>query len=140
MVAMLNSSAQSFQNNGNPEEAAKQFQIALQLDPTDFWSLYNLVGLGMRADKPAFAKQVLDRAMAAYPRSPLMLGLEGKYLFSTGQQDSGLVMLKKAVDAQPGNLILWKDLQTISAAAEDVNLNALARKNIERIERFIQRK
>jgi spermidine synthase len=140
MVAMLSSSAQSCKNDGQPEEAAKQFQIALQLDPTDFWSLYNLVGLGMSANNPAFAKQVLDRALIAYPGSPLMIGLEGKYLFSTGQQDAGLVLLKKAVEIQPGNLGLWKDLQMLSALAGDVNLNAYALENIERIERFVNRR
>ncbi|MEI7850849.1 MAG: fused MFS/spermidine synthase [Kiritimatiellales bacterium] len=140
MVIMLNTSAQTFQNDGRLEDAAKQFQIALQLDPTDFWSLYNLVGLGMRAGNPAFAKQVLDRAMAAYPGSPLMLGLKGKYLFGAGQQDDGIALLQKALEIQPGNLALWKDLQMLSALAGDVNLNAHARKNAERIENFINRK
>lgn len=140
MVAMLSSSAQSCQNDGQPEEAAKQFQIALQLDPADFWSLYNLVGLGMSANNPAFAKQVLDRALIAYPESPLMIGLEGKYLFSAGQQDGGLALLKKAVEIQPGNLGLWKDLQMLSALAGDVNLSTYARENIERIERFVNRR
>jgi tetratricopeptide (TPR) repeat protein len=140
LVAMLNSSAQSCQNSGQPEEAAKQFQMALQLDPTDFWSLYNLVGLGMQASNPEFAKQILDRAMAAYPESPLMLGLKGKYLFSAGQQDDGIVSVQKALEIQPGNLALWKDLQMLSALVGDVNLNAHARENAERIENFINRK
>lgn len=139
MVAMLSSSAQSFQQAGQPEEAAKQFQIALQLDPSDFWSLYNLVVLGMSAGETAFAKQVLDRATAAYPESPLMKGLEGKYLFSTGKQDAGLALLKASVEMQPGNLGLWNDLQKLSALAGDINLNAQAQENIERIERFINK-
>jgi tetratricopeptide (TPR) repeat protein len=140
MVGMLNSSAQSCQSDGQPEEAAKQFQIALQLDPSDFWSLYHLVGLGMAAGETAFAKQVLDRAMEAYPESPMMIGLEGKYLFSTGQQEKGLARLKKAVELQPGNLGLWKDMQMLSALTGDIHLNTLAGENIERIERFVQRR
>ena len=140
MVSMLNSSAQSCLNDGRLEEASNQFQIALQLDPTDFWSLYNLVGLGMRGGNQAFAKQILDRALVAYPESPLMLGLKGKYLFGTGQQDDGLASLEKALELQPGNLALWKDLQMLSALVGDVSLNAHARKNAERIEKFINRK
>jgi tetratricopeptide (TPR) repeat protein len=140
MVSMLNSSAQSCQNEGRLEEASNQFQIALQLDPSDFWSLYNLVGLGMRSGNPEFAQQILARAMAAYPESPLMLGLKGKYLFGEGQQDDGIALLQKALEIQPGNLALWKDLQMLSALAGDVNLNAHARENAERIENFINRK
>lgn len=140
MTAMLNASAQSFMNEGRLDEAAKQFQIALQLDPEDFWSLYHLVGLGMSAGQPAFAKQILDRALAAYPESPLMLGLEGKYIFSTGQPDAGLERLRKATSLQPGNLGLWKDLQMLSALAGDINLNQQAAENISRIEKFISRK
>ncbi len=140
LVAMLNSSAQSCQNSGQLEEAAKQFQMALQLDPTDFWSLYNLVGLGMQAGNPEFAKQILDRAVAAYPQSPLMLGLKGKYLFGAGQQEDGIEYVQKALKIQPGNLALWKDLQMLSALVGDVSLNAHARENAERIENFINRK
>lgn len=140
MTAMLNASAQSFMNEGRLTEASQQFQIALQLDPKDFWSLYHLVGLGMSAGQPAFAKQILDRALATYPESPLMLGLEGKYLFSTGQQAAGLELLCKATALQSGNLGLWKDLQMLSALAGDLNRNRQAAENIERIENFINRR
>jgi spermidine synthase len=140
MVAMLSSSAQSCKNEGQFDEAARQFQLALQLDPNDFWSLYHLVVLGMSANRPDFALQILDRASAAYPDSPLMTGLKGKYLFGAGQQEEGLTLLQKAVELQPGNLGLWKDLQMLSALAGDVNLNAHARENVERIANFVQRK
>ena len=139
MVAMLNLSAQELSSKNQLEEAAQQFQIALQLDPTDFWSLYYLVGLGMSANESTFAKQVLDRAKTAYPDSPLMIGLEGKYLFSTGQKDDGVELLQKALKLQPGNLSLWKDLQMLSALAGNINLNMIARENAERIELFIGR-
>ena len=140
LVAMLNSSAQSFKTSGDLSMAAKQYQMALQLDPTDFWSLFHLVGLGMSADKPEFAKKMLDRGLEAYAESPLMIGLQGKYLFSVGERIKGVALLEKAARLHPGHLGLWKDLRMLASLSGNINIRATAEENIDRIEKFVEKK
>jgi len=68
-----------------------------------------------------------------------MMGLQGKYLFSTGQRTEGLELVRKAVEIQPGNLGLWNDLQMLSALAGNLQSSRFAGENIDRIDRFVQR-
>jgi spermidine synthase len=140
LVAMLQGSAAGLRATGQRDEAAKQYQIALKLDPNDFWAMHNLIELGMIAGKTEFAKKVLDRALAAYPESPLILGLEGKFIFSQGRQVEGLERMEKALALHPDCILLSRELQTLSALAGHVAINTRARENTERIERFVQGK
>jgi len=138
MVAMLTVSAQSLRKAGDLDEAARQFQTALQLDPNDFWSLYYLIELGMRANQVEYAGQVLQEALTRYPESPLMIGQRGKYLFSTGQQKEGFADMKKALELQPGNRGLWTDLMTLAAAANDQLLTSYAQQKIDELNAYIE--
>jgi spermidine synthase len=137
LVAMLIGSAKALRNAGQRDESAKQFQIILKLDPNHFWALHNLIDLGMMAGKQEFAKQVLDRALEAYPESPLMLAQKGKYMFSTGDKLAGLELIEKACKLHPNHLAMWQDLANLSALEGNVAANQLAHNNIKRIERFI---
>ncbi len=138
IVAMFEMSAGALRAAGLHDEAAKQFQTILRLQPTHFWALHNLVELGMLANETAFAQQVLERALATYPDSPLMHGLHGKFLFSQGQRLEGLAQLAKATDMHPDYLPLWRDLQNLSALDGNLNLNQRAQQNIARLNRFIR--
>ncbi|HMO50392.1 MAG TPA: fused MFS/spermidine synthase [Kiritimatiellia bacterium] len=137
MVAMLVVSAQNLRRAGDRDEAARQFQSALQLDPDDFWSLYYLVELAMQAGHVEFAGQVLEHAMERYPDSPLMLGLRGKYLFSLGDQAQAFEHMKLAVHGQPGSRLLWADLHRMATVAGDGILQTFAQQNLDRINAFI---
>ncbi len=140
IAAMLQSSAAALRAAGERDEAARHYQTILRFDPTHFWALHNLVELGMIAGQHTFAEKVLERAMHAYPQSPLILGQQGKYLFSTGRQPEGIALLERAVMRHPDHLDLWMDLQTLSALEGNVAVNARARANVERIQRFIARR
>jgi tetratricopeptide (TPR) repeat protein len=97
LVSMLTSSAQTLRRAGQLDEAAQQYQTALQLDGNDFWSLYYLVELGMRAGQTEFAGQVLSHALSVYPDSPLMLSHQAKYVFSAGDQKAGFDIMREAL-------------------------------------------
>ncbi len=139
LVAMLEIAGASLRATGERDEAARQYQIILRLDPTNFTALYNLVELGMIAGQEEFAAQVLERGLAAYPESPLMLGQQGKFLFSTGDQTEGIAKLRQAAEMHPNYLPLWEDLQSLAAISGNIDLNQLAQDNISRIRRFLRR-
>ncbi len=139
MVAMLVVSAQNLMKAGHNDEAVIQFQTALRLDPRDFWSLYYAVELGMRANEIQFAHDVLQHALAEYPESPMMMGLNGKYLFTIGEEEAGLEWLVRATEIQPNSLRLWSDLRLLAGLAGRSSLVTLAQDNIDRIERFLRR-
>jgi len=132
-------SAKSLQRAGEHQEAVIQFQTALRLDERDFWSMYHMIELGMMAGQTDFASNVLDHALSIYPESPLMLGLKGKFLFSTGQQSEGLSYMIRATEGQPGSLKLWSDLRLLAGLAGQINLAKRADDEIARINRFINR-
>ena len=137
LVAMMEGSAATLRAAGQRDESAKQYQIILKLDPHHFWALHNLIDLGMIAGKNEFAKQVLDRALATYPNSPLMLAQKGKYIFSAGDKLAGLALIEKAAKMHPNHLGIWKDLANLSALEGSVAANQLAHEEIKRIERFL---
>lgn len=139
MVAMLVVSGQNLMRAGHNDEAVVQFQTALRLDPRDFWSLYNAVELGMRANQIQFAGDVLEHALNEYPDSPLMMGLNGKFLFTAGEEEAGLDWLVRATEIQPNSLRLWSDLRLLARMAGRGALVTRAQENIDRIERYIQR-
>lgn len=138
MVAMLVVSAQTLQKSGESREAARQFQTALQLDPDDFWSIYHLVNLAMAAGQVDYASNLLDHAKERYPESPVMVGLYGKFLFTTGRQADGLKLMQRAVSVQPGSQGLWTDLRTFAALVGNDQLVGQAQENLERIKQFVE--
>ncbi len=140
MVAMLTVSAQTLRKSGERDEAARQFQTALQLDPGDFWSLYYLVELGMQAGQVEFAGKMLEEAVARYPESPLVKGLKAKYLFTQGDQASAFEFFKQAVIEQPGSRMLWNDFMRVAMAAGDQVLTAYAQQNLDRLNAYIEGK
>ncbi len=137
LVAMLEGSAAGLRAAGQRDESAKQYQIILKLDPNHFWAMHNLIDLGMIARKNEFAAKVLERALAAYPESPLMLAQKGKYLYSTGQKAEGLAFLQQAAERHPNHPGIWMDLSNLAALDGNFAANQLADKNIKRIQRFL---
>jgi spermidine synthase len=137
MVAMLYASATALQNRGQIQAAAQQFKTALELDPNDFWSLFNMVIINMSMNQPQTAEALLQHALELYPESPLMIGLHGKYLFSQGNQTAGLEKMEKATDMHPGNIGLWNDLNMMASLSGNIELQQTAQQNIERIQRYV---
>lgn len=138
LVAMLTVSASALRRSGQSDEAARQFQTALQLDPNDFGSMVQLVQLAMSAGQVQYAQEVLNHAWQQYPESPVLMGLVGKFMFTVGgQQSEGLDLLQRAVKIQPGNESLWTDLKTLASLANNQTLIAQAEENLARLHHFI---
>ena len=137
LVDMLQSSATALRKSGHRDEAAKQYQIALKLNPHHFWSLYNLVELGMLAGKQDFAQKILARATVTYPDSPMIIALQGKFIFSQGRHDEGLNLIERATRMHPNSLRLFEDLEKLSKLSGETKQYQYARENITRIESFI---
>lgn len=137
MAALLVVSAKNLRQSGEQEEAARQFQSALRLSPDNFWSLYYLVELGMQAGHVDFAGQVLEYATERYPDSPLMIGLRGKYLFTRGEKQPAMELMKKAVHLQPGSRLLWDDFLKLATLVGDPILVAFAEQNLTRLNDYI---
>ncbi len=119
MVSMLVNSAATLRGQGLLADAAEQFQTALQLQPDEFWALYNLVELGMQAGEVAAAEAWMARALERYPDSPLMKGLKSKFLLSQGTVQEALSLAQTAAEEHPGNMGLWKSLYQMATAAND---------------------
>lgn len=137
LVAMLSVSGQSLMKSGNFEDAIQQFQLAINLDPRDFWSIYNLVVLAMQAEQYEMATDLLEHAERIYPGAPLVMGLRGKYQFTMGEQKEGLYTLMLAVKIQPGNLGLWADMNNLANIAGDIVISTYAQQNIDRIQAYL---
>lgn len=137
LVAMMEGSAAALRATGQRDDAAKQYQVILKLDPNHFWALHNLIELGMIADQTEFAEKVLTRAQAAYPESPLILALKGKYMYSKGAKAEGIALLEQAAQRHPDYLGIWQDIANLSALDGNITANQRAIRNIKRIERYI---
>ena len=136
VIAMLETYALALRKDGHRDEAAKRYQVILELDNRNFWALFNLVELGMIAGHVDFAKRMLDRARAIYPQSPLIDGLYGKFLFTNNDQGKGLEIIEAAAKRHPNHLPLWDDLEMLSELAGNPKLQRLARQNLDRITNF----
>ncbi len=139
LVAMLEVSANGLRAMGQRDQAAQQFQTILRLEPDHFWALHNLVELGMIAERHDFATQVLERGLTAYPDSPLMQALQGKFLFTAGQREDGLALMLQAAHAHPDYLPLWEDLHNLASLSGHFDLRTQAQQNITRIRRYLRR-
>lgn len=137
MVAMLSVSGQALMKSGDFEGAIQQFQLAINLDPRDFWSIYNLVVLAMQAEQIEMATDLLEHAERIYPDAPLIMGLRGKYEFTLGHRKEGLHTLMRAVKIQPGNLGLWSDLHNLASIEGDIVITQYAEQNISRIQTYL---
>lgn len=138
IIGMLTASARQLSAAGQPGEAAHQYQTALQLDPDDFWSLHALIGLAMQAGDTETGGRLLRHARARYPDSPLLLGQEGKYLFTQGDREQGLNLAGRAASLHPGNRGLWQDVRIMAELAGDAGWQARAQEALARLDAFIQ--
>lgn len=140
MVSVLVSSAQNLRENGEHEAAFDQFRAALALDPYDFWSLYYLVDLTMQAGDVELAGRILQRAMDRYPESPLMMGMNGKYIFTKGDRVQGLELAGRAALLHPGSRRLWLDLGMMAKLADDKPWYDRAQGELARLNAYIEGK
>ena len=138
LVSVLTASAQNLHAQGEYEAAFDQFHAALRLDPTDFWAHYYLIDLTMRAGDVELAGALLQKGLARYPESPLLMGLQGKYVFTQGDRVKGLNLVGRAALQHPGSRRLWMDLSTMAGLAGDQAWQARAQGELARLNAYIE--
>jgi tetratricopeptide (TPR) repeat protein len=138
LVSVLNASAQNLHEQGEYEAAFDQFHAVLRLDPTDFWSHYYLIDLTMRAGDVDLAGALLQKGLERYPESPLLLGLQGKYVFTRGDRVQGLTLAGRAALRHPGSRRLWMDLSAMAGLAGDRAWQARAQSELDRLNAYIE--
>lgn len=139
LVAMMEGSARTLRQAGQRDEAARQFQIILRLDPHHFWAMHNLVELGMLGGHIDFAEGMLQRARETYPDSPVMQSLHGKFLFSQGSEQEGLAMMEAALSEHPDNLLIIHDLESLAALSGAIDIHKRVQSQRKRLERYLNR-
>ena len=116
-VSFMLSSADNLMNAGELQEASMQYQVVLNYSPDEFWPLYHMVNLAMRANATSVASGFLDRGLRAYPDSPLFIALRGKYKGTLGYVRGACEDLRTAIGQLPEKADLWEDYAFFLKAA-----------------------
>ncbi len=130
LAASLASVAGLFLQRGELQKAAVQFEVALRVQPGDFWPLYHLTHLAMSAGQREAAEAMLQQGLIAYPDAPLWIALRGKIAGEGGDAAAACRDLRVALEALPRNPELWEqyahylDKAGEVAAARDAHAHA----------------
>ncbi len=95
--------------NRRYEEAQAEFELALQLDPTQFEALYFYARMRFEQARLEEAAELFERAMAARPedyQSPVLLGMVRRAL---GQEAESLLALRRGLDVAERHVTLNPD-------------------------------
>lgn len=104
LVAALLVSANQMRSAGHLQQAALQYQMALQHDPTAFGALFHLFHLYMMAGQEEEGMRLLDFAQNVRPDSPTFTLLRGKVAMVNEQWDEALEHTRTAFLRAPWRL------------------------------------
>lgn len=136
LINLIFTSANNLYAAGDWEEAIHQFGVVLQLRPSDFMTLFRLVDLLMRTNRPHPAGELIDRALQYYPDSALFLGLKGRYVAAISQDFmTAKGYLQQAVMRAPWKPELWRDYALFARATEDLLTALVAEQQAEELEK-----
>lgn len=98
---VLNAYGIALADEGKVDEATKQFQRLLQVDPNNAPALQNLGIVALRRDDVASAQSYLSRALALNPRLPLALNTLGVVYARQGDYTHAVDSWNRAVAIDP---------------------------------------
>lgn len=103
--------ASALDENGNWDEAQKELQNAIKLDPSNASAL-NYLGYNMlkRGDDVVQAETLVRRAYEAEPSSSAYADSLGWALYKNGKFDDAVAMLEKAATAAKGDATIFEHL------------------------------
>jgi tetratricopeptide (TPR) repeat protein len=105
--------------SGNFDEAEKELNLAIQLDPKDplahLW-LSNVFG---SEGKDAGGLAEIAKAQELDPASPTILAMKGEWLYWIGKKEEGIALLKDALRSEPGLSIAHLNLAAIEYHERD---------------------
>jgi len=99
--------AQEAQAGGKAPEATQGYQAVLQLNPRNFWALYNLASLALAYKQTATAEECLQRGLEAYPDSAMFRVLRARHVGPAGDRLTACSDLEKAVRILPRRAEFW---------------------------------
>ena len=124
------------QLHGADEEAIHQYQQAEHLQPDEPSIHVELGALYLKKHALEKAKQELDRALALDPTSGMALYQLGRFSIATGQPQSAIAYLKKALQYDPGLINAHASLGEAYLRAGDAALAAVELKEASAIDYY----
>jgi len=117
---------------GDPDIVLRRFRQAYEKDPESPLANYQYGLIMARTGQRTQALGLLQKALAAYPLDPLILGALGQVYFAEGRYEEALTVLKGAVNAAPGDgdnriALARTQLEMGQAQAAADNLEAILR-------------
>lgn len=100
-IALMVTTARAGLSQGFLEEVKNQYGFVLQMDPANFWALYDMVTVLMLQGNEQAASGFLARGMKIYPDSPLFTALEGKMMGTRGDFVKACDRYEKALKLLP---------------------------------------
>jgi len=100
-------------------EAVEEFQVALREEPNHVESLYLLASCLARLDREQEAMSYARKVAALAPKSPLVHGLLGGLLCSTGRYGEALAHLEAAHAANAGDVAVANNLAWLLATCPE---------------------
>lgn len=99
--------AQESQIGGKTPEAFKGYQSVLQMNPQNFWALYNLASLALAFKQIPLAEDCLRRGLEAYPESAMFHVLRARHVGPRGDLATACNDLEQAVRRLPRRAEFW---------------------------------
>ncbi|HEY2090424.1 MAG TPA: sulfatase-like hydrolase/transferase [Thermoanaerobaculia bacterium] len=98
---LLNAYGVALLNAGRPDDAARQFESILKIDPNDAPALQNLGILSLQRGNVESAQSYLSRALSLNPKLPLALNTMGVVYARNNDLQGAVDMWNRAVEIDP---------------------------------------
>jgi tetratricopeptide (TPR) repeat protein len=98
---LLNAYGVALLNAGRPDDAARQFESILTIDPNDAPALQNLGILSLQRGNAESAQSYLSRALSLNPKLPLALNTMGVVYARNNDLQGAVDMWNRAVEIDP---------------------------------------
>ena len=89
------------QYHGKRPQALQEITTALNLDPTNVLGMYSKARLLVQAQKFDLAREVLEKAVALYPRDRPFILLSGMMYYNQGDYQQAETLFRKAIHMDP---------------------------------------
>ena len=105
--------ARLFEQSGKPAEAQKQYQSALQHDPTNLAILLGYARLKDRLGQPDVARQLYLKAAKAHPNNPSVHNNLALLHARQGRLEDAVILLREAIRLQPRSAKYRNNIATV---------------------------
>ncbi|MDQ5885835.1 MAG: anaphase-promoting complex subunit 3, partial [Patescibacteria group bacterium] len=93
----------TYKHMKNDDEALKNFQVAVEKDPTIWQGYMNIAVIQFNKGQLPEAEQNLQKALALNPQNPSLLSNLGVVALTKGDKATGIDYLNKALQIDPKN-------------------------------------